>query len=120
MGRGLGGGFGMGMGGGMGLGRSLSSFCRWFPQGPGGWWSSPSYPSQMMPSPADLVMQPSLGMHPPQPPNFMPQQQSFLTQQIPYKSGMGPFTGSGMGMGLGRGFGFGYRRRFGQFPSGFY
>ncbi|MBS7623262.1 hypothetical protein KEJ39_06270 [Candidatus Bathyarchaeota archaeon] len=112
-------GFGMGIGRGMGLGQNLSGFCRRFPQSPPGWWSSPAYPSQIMPPAANLMMQPGPGIYHPQFPT-LPQQQSFLTHQIPYMSGMGLFGGSGMGMGLGRGFNMGYRRRFGQFPSGVY
>jgi len=122
MGRGLGGGFGRGMGAGMGLGPNLSASCRWFPQSPRGWWNSPAYSPQMMSSAPELMGQPNLGMYYPQLPSSMLQQQSFLAQQIPYGSGMGPFggMGRGMGMGLGGGFGMGYHRRFGQFSSGMY
>jgi hypothetical protein len=124
MGRGLGRGFGMGMGGGMGLGPNLSASCRWFPQSPRGWLNSPSYSPQMSAraSAPDLMGQPNPGMYYPQLPSPMLQQQSFLAQQIPYRSGMAPFggMGRGRGMGLGGGFGMGYRRRFGQFSGGIY
>lgn len=122
MGRGLGGGFGMGMGGGMGLSPNLSASYRSFPESPGGWWNSSAYSSQMMSSAPDLTGQPNLAMYYPQFPSPMLQQQSFLSQQIPYGSGMGPFggMGRGMGMGLGGGFGMGYRRRFDQFSGGMY
>ena len=132
--------YGRGRGLRMGLGPNLSSYCRWSPSMPRGWWANPT--SQTSAPIANIMGQPDFGVMPYQTPPCsmpyqspvgqypppatvpsvtpqqfqpaMPSQQPYFAPQMQYGLKMGRSLGGGRGMGMG------YRRRMGRFSGGMY